>query len=655
MNSSSLRVISLSMLTTLLLTFSGCGNSSGCCPDLNKVEGSTQQSIQTLAVEEEPAIVADEAQKAKEEPNKTVIAVNQAPVSVINGITSPNGQLGSILLVNGFSSQDDVKIKNYKWTINNKIISTSEKAEIPLEQPGKYTICLEVEDEENLKNQTCETVVVPQPAEVPIKNTPPVAVMSGINSAQAKVGDILSVDGSLSSDDNNITSYKWSVNGLVISNQEKTDITLDKPGSYNICLDVTDASNATNQTCKVVVVPQPAQVVNIPPKAVISGINSTEAKVGDILAVNGSLSSDDNNVTSYQWSVNGLVVSDQEMTNITLDKPGLYNICLDVTDASNATNQVCKRVNVPTPPIVLSAPPKAVITGVIDNEQRAPGTVTVSGTTSSDDIGVVSYQWSVDDINTSTQPTTTIDLNIPSSKICLTVTDADKQTNQTCKNIIVVAPSLPKAVVSGLDGITIKTGCPIIVSANGSSSTNGAISSYSWLLDGTEVATTQDINISVATEGTHQLCLNVTDSTGSVSEDNCQNIVVNPHVPPTPKLVLLDSSGAPVTNKILIKSTKYNLSCAGSKDDCNRDVTECKWNATSYLLNADGTKTPYIVNCFDDAEHSGHGPAITTTLTPSNITLCGSTNKFNTVEVTLTVTDVLGNTKTITEAYTVNP
>ena len=559
MSSSNLKVVSLSVLTTFLLTFSGCG-SSGCCPDLKKSEDSVP-NLETLAV------------------------------------TSP-----------------------------------------------EQTV--EVEPTEEVTNDTTSEVVV---------NTPPISIINGITSTQGILGSTLLVDGSSSSDDSEITSYKWSVNGEVVSTDEKTDIILEQPGTYTICLDVTDANNETHQTCKEVIVPEPS-ATNTPPVSVINGVPTTEGILGSTLLVDGSSSSDDVNITSYQWSVNGLVVSTEETTEIILNQAGTYNICLDVTDTGGATDQTCEQVIVPEAETTLSNPPVANITGIIDNEQKSPGTVTVDGMTSSDDVGVVSYQWSIDDVNTSTEPTTTVDLNIPSSKICLTVTDEDNQTNQTCKNITVVTPTLPKAVVSGLDGVVVKTQCPIIVSANGSSSENSTISNYQWLLDGTEVATTQDINISIATEGIHKLCLNVTDSIGATSEENCQDINVQPHVNPTAVLTLLDAANQPVTNKILLPNQTYSLSCAGSIDDCDREVSSCEWNASSYLVDISaGTKIPYIKDCFNSDEHTGHGDKITTTAQPSNITLCGSTDKFNVVEVTLTVTDVLGNSETVIETYTVNP
>lgn len=559
MNSNSLKVVSLSVLTTFLLAFSGCGSSSGCCPDQKKVEDSVQ-NLETLAVAtEEPAEV--EAKKNEDPAPAPIVIANTPPTSIINGITSPNGLLGSTLLVNGSSSKDDVGVTSYKWTVNKEIISTTDKAKIALEQPGTYNICLDVTDADHVTDQTCQTVIVAEP-EAEVVNTPPISVISGIVSKQGKVGDILSVDGSLSSDDVNIIAYKWSVNGGVVSTAPTTNITLDKPGTYNICLDVTDSDNVTDQTCKVVTIPEPK--------------------------------------------------------------------------------------------VILSNPPKAVILGIIDNEQRAPGSIVLNGTTSSDDIGIVSYQWSINDINVSTEATPTVELITADKKICLTVTDADNQTDQTCKNITIVAPSIPKAVASGIDGATIKTQCPIIVSAAGSSAEGATISSYQWLLDGAEVATTQDINISIATEGTHKLCLIVTDSMGQTSEENCQDITINPHVAPTPTLTLIDSANQPVTNKTLLPNTQYSLSCAGSIDDCDREVASCEWNASSYLVAADGTKIPYIEDCFG-SQHAGHGDKITTTSLPSNIKLCGNTSKFNQVVVTLTVTDVLGNTQTVTEEYTVNP
>ncbi len=236
----------------------------------------------------------------------------------------------------------------------------------------------------------------------------------------------------------------------------------------------------------------------------------------------------------------------------------------------------------------------------------------------------------------------------------------------------------PTAVIQGFkdkDVITATTADqPIFLSVNGSRSfDDGNITQYEWFVNGASVANTMIGNLEVK-PGRNEICLVVTDNDNNKNKD-CQTIIIeSPYeavapieeltcqqklakgqgADPTPVLELNDDTNTPVTNHTLERSKTYSLSCANSVDSCGDKVKECEWNATSYLLNADGSKTPYVVDCFNNAEHSGHGAKFTTTdAPPSFIQLCGNANAFNVVEVSLKVTDEYNNTTTTTEIYNI--
>ncbi len=251
----------------------------------------------------------------------------------------------------------------------------------------------------------------------------------------------------------------------------------------------------------------------------------------------------------------------------------------------------------------------------------------------------------------------------------------------------------PTAVISGFTDkeiieVTTAANQPIFLSVNGNSSfDDGNVTSYEWFVNGASVANTMIGNLEVNL-GRNEICLVVADDENNTNK-TCQDVifkrpnkeVVEPepkpepepepnlepeltcqqkpsaeHADPIPKLTLTDDTNNIVTDNMLEASTQYSLSCAGSVDDCGDDVKNCEWGATSYKLNPDGTKIPYVVDCFEDTQHTGHGEKFTTTDSlPSNIKLCGNTENFTNVEVSLKVTDEYNRTTTTTEIYTVQP
>ena len=299
-------------------------------------------------------------------------------------------------------------------------------------------------------------------------------------------------------------------------------------------------------------------------------------------------------------------------------------------------------------------------------------TLNVNGLGSSSDGTITKAVWSVYQncekttvIDTKTvaskDTAVTLDLGAPGQhKVCVVVTDTNNNTDEDCTCVTVQELNGPSASITGLPQ-TLKVGCPLPVPTGQNSITNSGSNrlTYAWTLDDTNVGTAVRPTLPstlTATPNPHVLCLTVTDSNG-ISNEQCQNVNIVPHDAPTAAIKVWnsnDSSQADIpAGSLLAKSTQYNLSCAGSHDDCPQDAEdiECTWNASSFKAVGGSCNVPessrayYVKNCFDDAEHEGHGAQVTTPTTASalvsSITLCGSETEFDCIEVTMTAKDKL--------------
>ncbi len=300
--------------------------------------------------------------------------------------------------------------------------------------------------------------------------------------------------------------------------------------------------------------------------------------------------------------------------------------------------------------------PEAKIAGLNDGAVLTGNTLVIDGARSSDfDGNVTKYQWSLDDVNISTEVNPTIDLpTLPGDhKICLEVIDDDNLTSlMTCRSFVIPpqnqdpVASIDIPLLNDINGTgKIKTLCPFEVDAGNSVATNANIVSYVWTVDDNQTLNGKKQTLSFATLGNHEVCLEVTDSNG-LKNKSCKIIDVKDHDAPTPKMTVTEPNGGVITKDSLLRRLgRYNLSCAGSKDDCGTDENlTCEWNAYSYKIGANGEEIPYVGDCFNSDVHDGHGPRVAK---ESWLILCSSgANLYTHIHVDLKVTDKFGKTAT---------
>uniref|UniRef100_A0A1A9WUW9 PKD/Chitinase domain-containing protein n=1 Tax=Glossina brevipalpis TaxID=37001 RepID=A0A1A9WUW9_9MUSC len=240
-------------------------------------------------------------------------------------------------ILDSSTSTDDDKIVSWHWKIVSSPIGYQPK--LPdvntlqltnLTSPGNYTLKLTVMDTDNVTNSTTATITVP------VANAGDAVILYLPNNN-------VTLNGTASSDDHEIMAWEWTKDGgdeskaVDMQNTRTPYVQLSnlEEGMYTFVLKVTDGSGQSS-TAKVHVFVKPP--TNSPPTA-IAGTNVTINLPINWVVLNGSASSDDIGLKSYEWKeIQGPNVA--VVLNLTL---GFYEFELTVADNSNNTAQYCHK------------------------------------------------------------------------------------------------------------------------------------------------------------------------------------------------------------------------------------------------------------------------------------------------------------------------
>uniref|UniRef100_A0A7E4UUC5 PKD domain-containing protein n=1 Tax=Panagrellus redivivus TaxID=6233 RepID=A0A7E4UUC5_PANRE len=206
----------------------------------------------------------------------------------------------------GNSSTDDIKIESYKWTrtdnTNLPIDSTGSSTSIlkltnvqANELQGPYTFMLEVFDSKGQEDKTTISVFVNRAQNLAPK------VNAGQNITVILPDNTAILDGTVD-DDGTIVAYKWTqIDGpttasLVNSDNAKATVMNLREGIYTFEFNATDDGGLIGSSKVSVIV---ERSMNQAPVAIAKNVAVTLPR--SIVALNGSLSTDDAGVVRYQW------------------------------------------------------------------------------------------------------------------------------------------------------------------------------------------------------------------------------------------------------------------------------------------------------------------------------------------------------------------
>jgi len=150
----------------------------------------------------------------------------------------------------------------------------------------------------------------------------------------------------------------------------------------------------------------------------------------------GSTSTDDNGVTGYLWQSAGKPDKTGVTTNYRFDA-GTYDVTLTVTDAGGLTNSITQTITVGgTPPV--NQPPTANFTWSCTVRPNGKSRCVFDGSSSTDDVGIVSYVWTIPGEPSQTGSTAVFGFDAGSSNsVTLTVTDGGGLSNSITKTVTV--------------------------------------------------------------------------------------------------------------------------------------------------------------------------------------------------------------------------
>ncbi|XP_032103511.1 dyslexia-associated protein KIAA0319 homolog isoform X4 [Sapajus apella] len=325
--------------------------------------------------------------------------VNSPPVAVV----SPQMQELTLpltsALIDGSQSTDDTEIVSYHWEeISGPVMEEKTSVDSPVLRlshldPGNYSFRLTVTDSDGASNATTAALIVNSAVDFP-----PVA-NAGPNHTITLPQNSITLNGNQSSDDHQIVLYEWSLGpgseGKHVAMQgvqtPYLHLSAMQEGYYTFQLMVTDSSRQqSTAVVTVIVLPEnnrPPVAVAGPDKELIFPVQSA--------TLDGSSSSDDHGIVFYHWEhVRGpsaveMENTDKAVATVTGLQVGTYHFRLTVRDRQGLSSTSALTVAVKKE---TNSPPRARAGGkhilVLPNNS-----ITLDGSESTDDQGIVSYLW----------------------------------------------------------------------------------------------------------------------------------------------------------------------------------------------------------------------------------------------------------------------
>lgn len=362
---------------------------------------------------------------------------NAAPVAVAT-VNPETGNAPLDVLFTGSNSIDDVAIINYVWTVNDSIVYNGNETDFPytFNKAGNYTVALTVSDEEGLSDTATFEIKVSSAT----GNNPPDAIASAdVTSGISPLA--VAFMGSNSADDVGIVSYVWTVNDSIVSEQADFNYTFENAQNYNVELTVVDTEGLTDTATLRIIASSPDG--NTAPNAVATA-NILKGTIPLEVTFTGGNSTDDQNIVGYEWQIDGVTVSSQANFVHLFEEAGNYDVTLTVTDAQGLSDTAAITITVRSADG--NEPPKAVIV-TSEVSGNIPLDVTFTGSNSTDDVGVVLYEWMLNGKVISENPDFTYTFNEEGLyEVSLTVTDAQGLTD-TETVIIKVAQDGPLTII----------------------------------------------------------------------------------------------------------------------------------------------------------------------------------------------------------------
>ncbi|GAA0203848.1 PKD domain-containing protein [Halobaculum roseum] len=318
---------------------------------------------------------------------KTVGGGNQVPNAAFQYAPSSPTVDDDVVFDASDASDADGSIVGYAWDIDGDgdYDATGETVVHSYGSSGEYPVSLRVTDDDGATAVTTRTVAVGG------GNAAPSAAFR-IEPQSPTVGDTLTFDASGASDgDGSIRRYEWDLDGDgdTDATGRTVERTVERAGTYEVVLRVTDDDGATDRASRSITV---GEAENRPPTAEFE-VSPSPPVAGSAATFDASDAADpDGSIARYEWDFGGDGSVDAEGPSVehTFAEAGDATVVLRVTDDDGAGDAVERTVSVAEPE---NEPPSAVFDSST-TEPMAGETVRFDASASTDPDGEIrEYRW----------------------------------------------------------------------------------------------------------------------------------------------------------------------------------------------------------------------------------------------------------------------
>ncbi len=400
------------------------------------------------------------------------------------------------LIGSDFSNSE---LNNARWIIGNQQVASGKTPSITSDDPGELRVNVLVPNQRALLPEYwaySKTVFI---------NTPPVArINNSKNIISPSETLLLRGDNSYDIEGRSL-SYQWFVNGSPRGTESTFRFSSTISGQYRVRLKVSDGGS--NPQCSVDereilirVNTQPYAELNVTP------LIGTDEQVS--ASVSNQTDSDNDSLT-YRWQGAGITGPNNESTVIlNHTEPGVYPITLTLNDGSGASNSlysVTKRYEV-------NAPPQPSFTL---SEKAAPGdNLTLDGTPSSDaNNNPLQYKWFVNDNLIASNSVTDFQFSDPGTYNVKLVVDDGRGVSNSIQELskTIRINTAPNPIITAAK---VTSSSRVAFSAEQSSDSESALTSYSWDFGDGSTATGPRVQHTYNSTGEYRVTLRVNDGEG---------------------------------------------------------------------------------------------------------------------------------------------
>jgi len=408
-------------------------------------------------------------------------------------------------------SSDNVGIVSYTWEYTDSmgipVVLTVMTVDVVFDVPEDYLVTLTVVDGGG--HSVTDSVLISVSAdEVPVADAGP--------DQSVDEGTVVSFDGVDSSDDLGIDNYTWTIDELDVEMYGiAPEYTFVQPDTYHVELVVEDTIGQVSLPNEMVVT-----VADVTDPTADAGADQ-EVDIGTEVTLDAGGSSDNVAIASWEWTFDddGAKSLPDETATYTFENAGEFTVTLRVEDAAGNydTDTVIITVIDTEAPFADAGEDVSVVVG---------GTVTLNGTGSSDNVGIVSYTWTFTDVTaqilTGAEPEYPFE-NEGDFTIMLTVVDAEGLPD-TDEVVVHVLPENAVPTADAGDDQIVTEGDTVTLDGTGSTDDGGAEAlNYTWTFEYDGETVTRygaEVEFTFEIPGEYDVTLTVEDEDGLTSTDS---------------------------------------------------------------------------------------------------------------------------------------